>query len=89
MSSLLAQLATSVQNWHSQKLAHLKEVSEMVEEGTTLKLKGTDGKSTEVVVTAREALIFQLGIEAAIGEFEKLPFTVTTKDDDCDDDTDG
>ncbi len=78
-SPQLVEVVTVIKNWHSKKLDHLKKVSECVKEGVTLKLQGSEDKSTDVVVTAREALIFQLGVHAAISEFKTLPFSVKTR----------
>ncbi len=65
-----------MQAWHERQLAYTREIQEQVKEGTKV-----DAGGKKFDLTARDALVFQLGMEAGLASFEKLPFTVSRKGD--------
>lgn len=82
----ILEFANSIQEWHSRKVSNLNDVIEQVKEGIVIK-NGTDGE--EVALNRNQAACFKAGLLAALGEFEKLPFTLEkneSPDDENDDD---
>lgn len=64
-----------MQDWHQARIEYVKKIQDGVEEGTTLQcVSSSNGEKKEVKLTAREAQIFSIGLEAGMGCFEKLPF---------------
>ena len=66
----------NVQAWHERQLSYTRGIQEQMKEGTKVE---AGGKKFEL--TAREALVFQLGMEAGLASFETLPFKVSRKGD--------
>lgn len=73
----LMELAQRVQTWHADGMKQTREIQGCVEEGTSVQcgIDGADDKKLQL--TAREALIFKLGMEAGLAFFEKLPFSLS------------
>lgn len=71
-----------MQDWHQARIEYVKKIQDGVEEGTTLQCVSSNGGKKEVKLTAREAQIFSLGLEAGMGCFEKLPFRLERNDAD-------
>lgn len=69
----LREFVEQLQDWHAGKVKNLRLVQEKSVAGTKL-VVGDDSKPVEM--SEREALFFQLGLEAALAELGKLPFTV-------------
>lgn len=67
-------IARRLIDWNQRKVAHIREVADEAKAGTTFVVGGT-----EVVATGREAMFFQLGVEAALAEIGTLPITLTPK----------
>lgn len=67
-----------VQEWHTARLQAARDFQSNAKAGTSVKVIGDSGKEVQVQLSAREAMIFSMGIEAGIVHFEKLPFTVST-----------
>ena len=72
MSDQLLKLVNVITEWHSHKLQHLRKIQESSKEGTTIKVNESD-----LEMSTRDALFFQIGMEAALLEFEELPFKAT------------
>lgn len=72
-------LAENVQSWHASGLKHTREIQDYVEEGTSVQAGSDATTDKKITLTAREALIFKLGMEAGLSSFEKLPFSVHRK----------
>lgn len=81
MSELL-EFVEQLQSWHDHKVENLKSVIENIKEGVFLKV-GENGEQIEL--NAEQARWFKGGLEVALGEFEKLPFTLTQNNDNEDD----
>ncbi|MBO1250728.1 hypothetical protein J1777_12975 [Comamonas denitrificans] len=71
-----------VQDWHQARIEYVTKVQEGVKEGTTLQCVSPSGAKKEIALTAREAQIFSIGLEAGMGCFEKLPFHFEHSDTD-------
>lgn len=67
--------------WHTAKVSNLRKVQENTKAGTLLKLGDDDQEPKRM--TKRDAAFFQLGLEAALVELGKLPFTVSHNVDDA------
>lgn len=65
-------IAVKLLDWHSKKVESLRAASAAAKEGTTFVV----GES-KLVATKREALFFQLGVEAALAELGQLPIKLT------------
>jgi hypothetical protein len=65
-------LARKLIVWNQRKVAHLNEVAAAAKAGTTFVVG-----DAEVVASDREALFFQLGVEAALTEIGTLPIKIT------------
>ena len=66
-----------VQVWHEQRLAHTRDIQKNVNEGMKVQLSANEAVDKTFVLSGREAAIFQLGMEAGLASFEKLPFSVS------------
>lgn len=64
------ELAGELLAWHQLKVAHLRYVADQAKEGTTFVV----GRE-RIEATGREAMFFQLGVEAALAEIGTLPIT--------------
>lgn len=63
-----------MQDWHQARIEYVKKIQDGVKEGTTLRCVSSSDEKKEVELTAREAMIFSIGLEAGMGCFGKLPF---------------
>ena len=75
-------LAENVQSWHASGLKRTREIQDCVKEGTTVQAGSDATADKKITLTAREALIFKLGMEAGLATFEKLPFSLARKGED-------
>ena len=73
----LLDFASNMQTWHAQRLAHTRGIQEAVKEGFLVQCCSEETPEKTIELVGREALIFQLGMEAGLASFEKLPFTMT------------
>ena len=83
--SQLLEFVERIQEWHEARLTAARDIQSNANEGTSVKVIGDSGKEIQVELTKREAMIFSMGMEAGIGHFEKLPFTVSTSSEEEDD----
>lgn len=74
MSTDMLEFIDELTAWHVKKVSNLRAVQEGVKEGTVLKIGEDDEDGT--VMTYRDAAYFKCGLEAALVELGKLPFTV-------------
>ena len=70
------ELARKLLDWNQRKVAQLRLVAAQAKAGTIFVL-GNDKK--EVEATSREALFFQLGVEAALSQIGTLPIKLEQK----------
>lgn len=77
----MLELAQNVQTWHASRLKHTREVQDGVEEGTSVQCGSDDVAGKKITLTAREAMLFKLGMEAGLASFETLPFSLHRKGD--------
>lgn len=75
MNSELREFAEQLMDMHAEKVAHLRDLQNLVKAGTKLKVGEEDENPIEL--SGREAAIYKLGIESVLILLEKLPFTVS------------
>lgn len=85
-NTLTLMFVQRVQEWHEARLQAARDIQSNAKEGTSVKVIGDSGKEVKVQLTQREAMIFSLGMDAGITHFEKLPFAVSTKSDEDEND---
>ncbi len=76
----MLEFVKKISAWHESRLLYTRDIQDAVKDGTKVEC----GDKT-IELTGREALIFNLGMEAGLASFEKLPFTLTESSDDLDD----
>lgn len=84
--SQLLEFIERIQEWHGARLSAARDIQSNAKEGTSVKVIGDAGQEIQVELTKREAMIFSMGMEAGIGHFDKLPFTISTTAEDEEDD---
>lgn len=70
----LLEFVEQISEWHSAKVANLNVVIALVKEGVTLQSPAGEDLTK---LTKDQAMYFKAGLQLALGEFEKLPFSVT------------
>jgi L,D-peptidoglycan transpeptidase YkuD (ErfK/YbiS/YcfS/YnhG family) len=60
-------------DWHADKVKRLREIQGSVDEGTKLGMQGEEAVTT---LSARDAALFQAGMEAVLCEIGTLPLKV-------------
>lgn len=66
--------AHRMQDWHAGRMRDARQIQTEVKEDTTLHLIGLSSAEEDFKLTAHEAQVFRLGMEAGMGCFDKLPF---------------
>lgn len=85
-NTLTLMFVQRVQEWHEFRLRAARDIQSTAKEGTSVKVIGDSGNEVKVEFTKRDAMIFSIGMEAGIAQFEKLPFTVSTEPEEEEDD---
>ena len=81
MNQEMYEFVEQLTTWHTAKVLNLRHVQENTKAGTFLKV-GDDDEEPERM-TKRDAAFFNIGLEAALVEMGKLPFTVSDDVDDA------
>lgn len=84
--SQMLELVERIQEWHVIRLHKARDIQTSVTEGKIIQAGPDAGADKKFHLSKREAVIFALGMEAGLAHFEKLPFRVSLKSDEHEND---
>lgn len=79
MNDEMLEFVDQLSTWHANRVDHLRAIQDSVRKGTVLKVGDEDEDGS--VMTARDVAFFKCGMEAALMELGRLPFTVSQDTD--------
>lgn len=85
----MLELANRTLEWHAGRVTQLRDIQEQVEEGTSVQVGSDSSAEKKIKLSAREASVFKLGMQAGLACFEDPPFTLSSNGDDDQDDDEG
>lgn len=77
----MLELANRTLEWHEARLTQLRDIQEQIEEGTSVQVGSDSSAEKQIKLSAREASVFKLGMQAGLACFETPPFTLGNKGD--------
>ncbi|WP_059440655.1 hypothetical protein [Comamonas sp. E6] len=77
----MLELANRTLEWHEARLTQLRDIQEQIEEGTSVQVGSDSSAEKQIKLSAREASVFKLGMQAGLACFETPPFTLGRKGD--------